>query len=128
MFSRLKRALSLFRKILETRFALAQIELIEARINLIRLCILLGFTFTFAVLFIVTLSTLAVLFLAKFFHTEIILISAGLVFLLLALMCLWAIFSMKRKGCFRFFSATQAELKKDCAVILNRPKKNNVCS
>lgn len=128
MFNRLKRAFSLFSQILHTRFALAQLELIEARINLIRLCLLFGLAFTFGLLFIVTLCTLGVLFLAKFFHPEIILLSASLIFLSSMLACVWAILSMKRKGCFRFFSATRAELEKDCAVLLNRPKKNNVCS
>lgn len=128
MFNRLRQALSLFSQILQTRFALAQLELIEARINLIRLCLLFGFAFTFALLFIVTLSILVVLLLAKFFSIEIILLSASLVFMFSTFVCVWAIFAMKRKGCFHFFPATRAELRKDREILLHRYQKNNVRS
>lgn len=113
---------------IQTRFALVKLELREARIYLARFCVLVGLIFIFTLLFIVSSSILVVFFLTRLFSIEIVLLSVSLVFLLLILICVWAVFLMSRRGNFRFLSATRAELKKDYKMLFDKSRENNASS
>lgn len=101
----------------KTRLALANLELNEARHRFIRLLMLGLFTVISGFLCLITLTVFLAVFLQRFFLFEHVLLALMLFYFALAVLGFSGLcfFFNRRPG---FFSATRAELAKDCEVIL----------
>lgn len=100
----------------KTRLALANLELNEARHRFIRLFMLGLFTVISSFLCLITLTVFLAVFLQRFFLLEHVLLALMLFYFTLAILGFSALcfFFNRRPG---FFSATWAELAKDCEAI-----------
>lgn len=100
----------------KTRLALASLELGEARHRFIRLLMLGLFAVISGFLCLITLTIFLGVFLQRFFLLENVLLGLMLFYLVLMVLSFSGLyfFFNRRPG---FFSATRAELAKDCEII-----------